>query len=263
VSIAELTGLHRHTSTKYIHELIGAGVLYQREIGPARLCYLKEEIKDEKQERKLLIDLEKRRFGQKSIAEMKYQIKFLAAIAVAILLLTQAPIIAQNLTHFLNDSNKSLLTGESTLANGTPQILENLQEVINEDGLNITVENTTVPITSISIPLTSTTVEIPLNYNTANSIDDVYPLQVSVDVYGKITRGELIKIKATIYNPSSFDAKNVLVDWQLPTGFQVLSTEGECGTIATNSSCEITANVQSFVSAELGKNEIKVVVSYE
>ncbi len=40
LGIAQLVGAHRHTVTKYIHELLGAGVVYQREIGTVKICYL-------------------------------------------------------------------------------------------------------------------------------------------------------------------------------------------------------------------------------
>lgn len=41
-SLAEHVGLHRHTTTKYIYELMGAGKISQRHIGAAKLCYLKD-----------------------------------------------------------------------------------------------------------------------------------------------------------------------------------------------------------------------------
>ncbi|MDI6826316.1 MAG: helix-turn-helix domain-containing protein [Candidatus Aenigmarchaeota archaeon] len=40
--IAKLTGMNRLTATKYVHELIGEGRIYQRGVGMAKLCYLKE-----------------------------------------------------------------------------------------------------------------------------------------------------------------------------------------------------------------------------
>ncbi|MCX8179718.1 MAG: helix-turn-helix domain-containing protein [Candidatus Aenigmarchaeota archaeon] len=40
--IAQLANMNRLTVTKYVHELIGAGVVYQRKVGAAKLCYLKE-----------------------------------------------------------------------------------------------------------------------------------------------------------------------------------------------------------------------------
>jgi ribosomal protein S24E len=42
IEIAKLVGMHRHTITKYIYQLVGSGEIYQREVGTARLCYLKK-----------------------------------------------------------------------------------------------------------------------------------------------------------------------------------------------------------------------------
>jgi predicted transcriptional regulator len=38
--ISKFLMMHRHTITKYIYQLIGAGIVCQRKIGPVRLCYL-------------------------------------------------------------------------------------------------------------------------------------------------------------------------------------------------------------------------------
>jgi DNA-binding IclR family transcriptional regulator len=40
--IANLTKMSRLTATKYVHELMGEGKVYQRNVGMAKLCYLKE-----------------------------------------------------------------------------------------------------------------------------------------------------------------------------------------------------------------------------
>jgi len=40
--ISELLETSRITVTKYIHELIGEGKIYQRKVGIAKLCYAKE-----------------------------------------------------------------------------------------------------------------------------------------------------------------------------------------------------------------------------
>ena len=38
--IAEALGVHRHTITKYIYRLEGAGLIKVRKVGIAKLCYL-------------------------------------------------------------------------------------------------------------------------------------------------------------------------------------------------------------------------------
>ncbi len=42
IEIAEITGMNRFTVTKYVHELMGAGSLFQKQAAAARLCYLKK-----------------------------------------------------------------------------------------------------------------------------------------------------------------------------------------------------------------------------
>ncbi len=40
--VSSLVNMNRLTATKYIHELIGEGRIYQRKVGIAKLCYLKD-----------------------------------------------------------------------------------------------------------------------------------------------------------------------------------------------------------------------------
>ncbi len=43
LAIARLLKVHRHTATKYIHEMMGAGVIYQRDFGTIKICHLSPE----------------------------------------------------------------------------------------------------------------------------------------------------------------------------------------------------------------------------
>jgi len=42
VEMARMLGTNRHTLTKYVYALLGAQIIYQRKVGPAKLCYLKK-----------------------------------------------------------------------------------------------------------------------------------------------------------------------------------------------------------------------------
>ncbi len=59
--VAILTEMSRLTATKYIHELLGEGLIYQRKVGIAKLCYLKDKytrmIKEEEMLEKLKKEL--------------------------------------------------------------------------------------------------------------------------------------------------------------------------------------------------------------
>src|SRR4030042_1688042 len=104
LTISKLTGLHRHTASKYIHELIGAGVLYQREIGPAKLCYVK--IKDDEAEERLLTRLDSM-VTRKSTSGMSTHLKVFLVLAFSLLILWQVQTFADNISNFLNGSNLS------------------------------------------------------------------------------------------------------------------------------------------------------------
>ena len=43
IEISKILGIHRHTLTKYIYQLIGEDAIKYRMVGTAKLCYLSEE----------------------------------------------------------------------------------------------------------------------------------------------------------------------------------------------------------------------------
>jgi len=60
LTIAKLVGSHRHTITKYVYELIGSGIIYQRRVGSAKLCYLKEDFIEKVRKRDVIEKLRKK-----------------------------------------------------------------------------------------------------------------------------------------------------------------------------------------------------------
>ena len=58
--ISELLGTSIITATKYIHELIGEGKIYQRKIGIAKLCYAKERFVDMVNQKEVLEKLKEK-----------------------------------------------------------------------------------------------------------------------------------------------------------------------------------------------------------
>lgn len=58
--IAEITGMNRFTVTKYIHELIGNGSVFQKEAAAARICYLKEDLVKRMRKREIIEVLRKK-----------------------------------------------------------------------------------------------------------------------------------------------------------------------------------------------------------
>jgi len=58
--IAKIAGMNRFTVTKYIHELIGNGSVFQKEAAAARICYLKESLVRRMKNREIIEILEKK-----------------------------------------------------------------------------------------------------------------------------------------------------------------------------------------------------------
>ncbi|MEM5812216.1 MAG: hypothetical protein QW286_00720, partial [Candidatus Aenigmatarchaeota archaeon] len=90
-SIAQLTGLHRHTATKYVYELKGAGIINERDVGSAKLCYLREGF-SKTEEKKLVQRLN----GKKKSSVGQVQI---ITAFVFLFLVPATIIIAQNATN--------------------------------------------------------------------------------------------------------------------------------------------------------------------
>ena len=89
----------------------------------------------------------------------------------------------------------------------------------------------------------------------------VKKIEIKVEYPERITRGENFKIKAFI---KSLDQKVRIseVKWELPSGFEILDKNEDCEVVEKDSFCTSEILVSSF-SSELGKNEVKIVVSYE
>ncbi|MEM5872539.1 MAG: hypothetical protein QXD55_01625 [Candidatus Aenigmatarchaeota archaeon] len=243
-SIAKISGLHRHTSTKYIYELIGAGLILQRSVGSAKLCYLKKI--NENEEKKILENLEKRRCIE------KYNFKLVLSVVFITFLLSEATILAyENISFnetFTNGSNTSPLTSSFIL--NESEILEN--------ALNSSVENETI---NESIEFNET-IEMPLENEIIVS-NETGAVDISLEYPERITRGEEFSLKAFVKNINQNSIKNVKVSWILPDEAEVISTNSSCENLEPDNSCFSEIIARLSLSTKLGKNDFKVVVNYE
>ncbi|MEM5766435.1 MAG: Hint domain-containing protein, partial [Candidatus Aenigmatarchaeota archaeon] len=159
-SVAKLSGLHRHTSAKYVKELVKKGDILERKVGSAKLCYLR---KESTQERKPLLSDK----GEKGL-------KIIAILTIAFLLLFQASIVAQNLSNFFNISNISNLkdiSGRFTMSSEE----DNESSGSETDG-NVTFSTITAPLPLNeeiveSTTTTSTTAVMSLADEENNTVD--------------------------------------------------------------------------------------------
>lgn len=145
------------------------------------------------------------------------------------------------------------------------------EEPSNETTPTIPKENITIPINETN----QTAPEIPLPEDTNETSNETIlepeptpepspELDIQIFHPFKITRGEIIEIKATITN-SGAKAKDVLATWELPERFEIISgsQEENCGNLNTGDSCISTIDIQTSYSTSLGENQIKIMVSYE
>jgi hypothetical protein len=118
-------------------------------------------------------------------------------------------------------------------------------------------ESWTCQIQNVTNETATETVEQTPVYEPSLIVEIIHPT--------KTTRGGTVEIKAIVRNVGLADANNVLISWELSTGFAIISGNQieNCGTISPNDSCTSVITAQTSISTMLGKNEIKVVVSYE
>jgi hypothetical protein len=88
---------------------------------------------------------------------------------------------------------------------------------------------------------------------------------INFDYPQKITRGEEFNVKSYVNNIGSSKAKNVVLNWQLPNGFEIVSGNlvENCGDLEPNNACVSEITLKTETSANRGLNDIKIVVNYE
>ncbi len=130
-TISELTRLHRHTVTKYVYELRGADIIHEREIGPAKLCYMKDGL-TKKQEKQTMSRLNNH--NMKSSLGSVGQIQ-LVAVFMFLVLAPAAVITAYNLT---NTSENTSFSMEGYITANNEVTSDVSDGMLNEFWMNIT-----------------------------------------------------------------------------------------------------------------------------
>jgi len=301
--IAELVGHHRHTVTKYVYELIGAQVIIERDIGAAKLCYLRENFRGGNG----------RRVNQPLGNFWKGQAQ-LVALFMVLLLVPATIIVAQNATNstavlegmaIASDAGLNETLDDNVSVAGV-EVNENITDTATGNGQNVTditeiselngtSENFTIPDatepeeneTNIAIPeeanfteenstLNETEnvtihVEENITYENITTEENATPAEpaepdVRIEIINpeKITRGESFLLKAVVSNRGA-KAENVVIEWVLPDFFEI--TEGnekeKIETFDANTTFSSEILVSSRTDASLGASEIRVRVSYE
>ncbi len=169
-----------------------------------------------------------------------------------------------NFTENITENITENVTLNETELNITENVTENVTENITE---NIT-ENVTLNETSSEDLIINETLEnetiIPNETNETSQEPVITNFDINLIYPQKITRGEIINVKASATNLGS-TARNVVLIWKLPDDFETISgyLKEFCGTLELNDVCSSEISLKTNFSTPLGLNEIKVVVSYE
>ncbi|MCK4335290.1 MAG: hypothetical protein KAW40_01035, partial [Candidatus Aenigmarchaeota archaeon] len=201
--ISELTKLHRHTVTKYLYELRGADIIYEREIGPARLCYIKDGITKRK-EKEIM-----KRLNNRNMKSNIGQIQ-LIAVVLFLILVPAVVITAQNATN-LTENVSIPLEGYITANN------EGVTFNISENTLDELVSNITNK-TSIEPPNVTENVTEPVNQTNVTVIPpEIRIKDVRYPEYVNLSEEFEVEVEVTSLHGVS---NNVSVELETPLGFK-------------------------------------------
>ena len=254
--IAEIVGHHRHTITKYVYELIGAQVIHQRDVGAAKLCYLRESYNGEMKTGESKILKEKGK-GQAQ----------LIALFVILLLVPASVIVAQNVTNSsgglegmvtsLNITTEEPVDDALTGAqNNTPGIPQNGTETGESDdatipGPEVSGQNSTEPNASLSDSVGDEDVSASMNRTgneTNGTIPDELPLSNETNLTIPTPNGTIPDMNATnatvpnatvpLANATNVTIPNVTIPTE-PTGNVTVINE-------TNETLNVTENATTI-----------------
>ncbi len=94
-------------------------------------------------------------------------------------------------------------------------------------------------------------------------VEDSANIDIEIQYPEKITRGDTITLTATITNTGNLEINSILVNWFLPSGFELISkSQEEFEKLSPNNSFESKIKVSTSNSTLSGINEIKIGVYY-
>jgi len=233
-SLAEKSGLHRHTSRKYVNELIRSGDVFQRFVGAAKLCYSSCTGNNVNEKKKSFFS--------------RFNIKLISSVILAIFLISEIAINA-----YANESFNETVNNFSNTSPITSSFVFNEDFQLN-DFIETAIKNASGSV-EVNDSLVPTPVETPNDLHPEFSMNMEYPQM--------ITRGESFIIKTNITNIGSLTAKNIWLTLQLPEGFEFVSSSSDCDLLDSSETCTSEIVVNSMISTPLGLNDLKIVVNYE
>jgi len=100
-------------------------------------------------------------------------------------------------------------------------------------------------------------------FNQTNSTNKTPFISLYVTCPEKVIRGEEFDVKVNLTNFGFGEATDIRISVELPNGLRIIGREGDCIALKPFNSCQVLFRVKSSVSTKLGRNHIKIKVSYE
>ncbi|MEM5878712.1 MAG: HTH domain-containing protein [Candidatus Aenigmatarchaeota archaeon] len=259
-SLADKTGVHRHTATKYVKDLILSGKVEERKVGMAKLCFLS------KYKPVHAVTSEKAETGQ-------VQIFLLTLILMAIPVL----IIAQNIDNSTNAVTGNFpevfdtltVTSSSDIMSTTTSFEDQELSTVLDDQISATTstmvdELSTLSTTQISDSNYSEN-QNSESYNVSNDLPDMPSgndkVKIEFDYNQKVTRGSTFSVKVVL--TSNLDGlRKISYEWVTPNDMNILNEKSGSCNLEFGQSCDSELLIDTE-SSELGLKKIKIVVTYE
>lgn len=276
-SIASISGLHRHTVTKYVKDLMRSGTIQERDVGMAKLCYLN---------RNRTVGLQLGSKAETGQVQIVIMMLFLLAIPVLIIAQTisNSTTITANLVEIFDTSttapSSNMIENTTDIAITTTSTVTTTAEMVVNSSYsaeNSTVQDAiqgTIAESNVSYNETTTTAEITTTTSstiptTAETIDtgliteENTEMNVTIETPEKITRGSNFVLKATVTNTFS-TSKTIKIRWELPEGFSISPDKFyACSNVDSGNTCISEITVMTTSSTGLGKSQIRVVVDHD
>ena len=148
-----------------------------------------------------------------------------------------------------NETENTTLTDNTTLPEGNATVPSDNQ-TMPEENVTASPENATLPENETQPPEPP---DRPPEYAVLSA--EV----LSGDI---VIRGQTLEVKALLLNSGTAPAVSISLEWILPEGFEIESSNNPCGTILAGDECEASAEIRVPMSAEPGEKDIGVRVSY-
>jgi uncharacterized repeat protein (TIGR01451 family) len=164
----------------------------------------------------------------------------------------------------IENSSEQIETPVGEIPQGiTGEIIVNENQTANSNSINKNLEDSVSTSNETSIPAPEIQNVSSTSENDGAGQPPIAELNIQINSFEKITRGNEKEMNVVVTNNGNADAKNIVVKLNLPNGFKIINEISNCGILVPTQSCIYTATLQTSLLASIGKNKIKISTTYE